>query len=357
MFELKPDFKKTRARMDAFWRFDVLDRPLVMYTLPARSPVPLPEDAHQNPEERWQDARYQAELALAALASREYPADALPIAVPNLGLDIFPALYGCPLQFNASGDAWTQPILKNLDQAAALKLDWHHPYLACLHEITDAMLAIGQGRFITAMPNWLAGGDALAALRDPMNLAVDLMRRPDQVIAVLEQIEADSFGVYDQFYQKLRAASQPVTSWLPLFCDGRFDILSNDFSCLISPDLFRKVFLPGIARRCQRLDHSIYHLDGPGALRHLESILSLPELDALQWVPGTGKEGFKHWVTVYQQAQAAHKAVLVYCTPDELELVTQSLSPRGLCLEISGVPDRTTGQAIEQYLERWTRSL
>jgi len=32
------------------------------------------------------------------------------------------------------------------------------------------------------------------------------------------------------------------------------------------------------------LDHSLYHLDGPGALRHLERLLAIPELDCVQWM-------------------------------------------------------------------------
>jgi hypothetical protein len=69
------------------------------------------------------------------------------------------------------------------------------------------------------------------------------------------------------------------------------------------------VFLPGIVRECRFYERSIYHLDGPGALRHLESILSIPELNALQWVPGAGRENFSQWVQVYRQVQAAGKGI------------------------------------------------
>ena len=33
MFELKPDYEKTRARIEAFWERDVLDRPVTMFYL------------------------------------------------------------------------------------------------------------------------------------------------------------------------------------------------------------------------------------------------------------------------------------------------------------------------------------
>ncbi len=109
---------------------------------------------------------------------------------------------------------------------------------------------------------------------------------------LLNRVESDYFQVYDHWYALLRAAGQPITSWLPLVADSKYYIPSNDFSIMISQRMFDEFFLPGIIRECQFFDRSIYHLDGPGALRHLDLILAIPELDALQWVFGAGNEGF-----------------------------------------------------------------
>ena len=111
--------------------------------------------------------------------------------------------------------------------------------------------------------------------------------------------------------------------------------------------------MPGIVRECQFLDRSIYHLDGPGALRHLDSLLGIPELDALQWVPGAGNEGFHRWVEVYRRAQAAGKGIQVTCGMDELDLVTETLDPRGLYLHVGGVPSREAAEIMLQALVRW----
>lgn len=78
---------------------------------------------------------------------------------------------------------------------------------------------------------------------------------------------------------------------------------------MISMVIFDEVFLPGIIRECQFLDHSLYHLDGLGILRHLDSILSIAELDALQFAPGVGNEGFQKWVEACKKAQAAGKVI------------------------------------------------
>ena len=205
------------------------------------------------------------------------------------------------------------------------------------------------------MTDWHPGGDALAAFRDPQNLAMDLLDHPDEVKRLLERVEADYYRLYDLSYHRLRAAGQPITSWTPLVSESKFYIPSTDFSIMISRAMFEEYFLPGIRRECQFLDRSIYHLDGPGALRHLDTILAIPELDALQWVPGAGNEGYAKWVKIYQQAQAAGKGIQVFASMDEIPLVEQTLSPRGLFLDVSGVPDRESGEAMLRELERWTK--
>jgi len=358
MFSFKPNYQQTRDRIEAFWKREVLDRPLTMFTIarPLEEQIALPPSHHVSPSERWLDAAYQAESALARLSNIDFTiGDALPIAYPNLGPEIFSAFYGCPVHFGDWGTSWTDPILDDWADADQLTLDWNHPYLLRLDEMTDALLEMGRGKFITGMTDWHPGGDALAAFRDPQRLAVDLIEHPVEVKQLLARVEADYFKMYDHFYKKLRAAGQPITSWLPLLADGKYYIPSNDFSIMISQRMYEEFFLPGLIRECQYLDRSIYHLDGPGALRHLDSILAIPELDALQWVFGAGNEGFERWVWVYQKAQAAGKGIQVTCTLEEVEQVMQVLSPRGLFLDVSNVPNRDAGEELLRRLERWTR--
>ncbi len=355
MFEFKPDYKKTKARMDAFWQREVLDRPVTVFTVPKplEERVPVPASRHANLATRWTDIQYQVELTLANMANTEYLGDSLPIAFPNLGPEIFSSFYGCPLHFGED-TSWSDPILEEWGQAERITLDWNSWPMKWLHEMTDAFLEAGKEKFITGMTDWHPGGDAIAAFRDPQRLAMDMIENLGAVNKLLARLESDYFQVYDVFYEKLKAAGQPITSWTPLVADGRYYIPSNDFSIMISKAMYDDVFLPGLRRECQFLDRTIYHLDGPGALRHLDSILAIPELDALQWVFGAGNEGFERWAWVYQKAQAAGKGIQVNCTFDEIDAILQALSPCGMFLSVSDVPNREAGLAMLNRLEDWT---
>jgi hypothetical protein len=358
MFTLKPDYEQAKMRIDAFWERQLIDRPVVQFILskPPTELGPLPPSHHATPAERWMDAGYQAELARAALSNTLYPGDTLPVAWPNLGPEIFAAFYGCPLEFGDYGTSWSTPILKDWSQAASICLDWKHIYLKKLLEMTDALLEAGRNFFIVGMTDWHPGGDALAALRDPQNLALDLVERPEQVKALLAQVEQDYYAVYDLFYEKLRQSGQPITAWINLACDGKYYIPSNDFSAMISTAMFEEFFLPGIRGECQFLEHTIYHLDGPGAIRHLELLLAIPELDAVQFVPTVSDEAVVRWAPLYRRIQAAGKGVHFTCDIAEIEDVIELLRPEGLYLLVKNAPSLEAAEAALKKFERWCLS-
>jgi len=355
VFEYKPDYEETRKRIEAFWERELIDRPVVQFTVlkPPDEQVPVPESTHATADERWLDVEYQTELACARLANMEFLGDTLPVAFPNLGPEVLSAMYGCPIHFGDYGTSWTDPILEDWSQLDSLAFDWDSPYLKKLHEMTDALLETGRDKFIVGMTDWHPGGDGVAALRDPQTLALDMILHRDEVRRALDILERDYFAIYDVFYEKLRAAGQPITTWLTLMDDGKYYVPSNDFSIMIGTEMFEDVFLPGIIRECEFLDRSIYHLDGPGALRHLDAILSIDALDALQYVAGDGNWGYHRWVEVYQRAQAAGKAIEVFCELDEIDHVMDTLDPHGLYLSIFGTLTRDQAQGLLHKLEKW----
>jgi 5-methyltetrahydrofolate--homocysteine methyltransferase len=92
---------------------------------------------------------------------------------------------------------------------------------------------------------------------------------------------------------------------------GRVAKVQCDFSAMISPDQYREFVLPSLKKQVARLDHSLYHLDGPDAIRHIPAIMELKELDALQWTCGAGHPdgGCPRWRPIYDAAMSAGKSL------------------------------------------------
>ena len=81
--------------------------------------------------------------------------------------------------------------------------------------------------------------------------------------------------------------------------------------------------------------------------------MEIPELDAIQWVPGAGNEGFQRWIPVYRKIQAAGKGIEVICAFQELDLVMETLDPHGLYLLVGSVPSREAALEMLARLEKW----
>ena len=149
----------------------------------------------------------------------------------------------------------------------------------------------------------------------------------------------------------------PSTTWCPATCKGKFHIPSNDFSCMIADRAFEELFLPGIIRECRHMDRCMYHLDGPQALRYLDRLLEIPEIHAIQWVPGAGRESWREWIGVYQRIQQRKKALQILSIPaTELHNLFEVLSPEGVWISaVSGIGSEEEAEAVLRLVAGWTR--
>lgn len=349
-----PDWERRLDRQDAFWQRQLIDRPVVIFTLPRpepRRPWPTPRP-WPTLRDRWWDAEWLVECALAHTGNTEYWGDALPQAWPNLGPEVFACFFGAEMEYGES-TSWSIPFLKTWADVAKLQFREDNRYWRKLTEITDALLAAGRGRFYVGMTDMHPGGDALAAWRDPLQLNFDMIEAQAEVRKLLAWTNEQFAWVFDHWHGKLRAAGQACCSWPGPVSRLKWAVPSNDFSCMISRRMFDDIFLPGIAEECRRVEASVYHLDGPGALQHLDSLLSIPELSAIQWVYGEGHGPASNWLPVYKKCQAAGKGLQIGLGLDELDLFMAELHPEGLWLSLSGVRDREQAQAVLRRVEGW----
>lgn len=76
------------------------------------------------------------------------------------------------------------------------------------------------------------------------------------------------------------------TSWMSILSPDSYYPSQCDFSAMISPGMFEAFVLPYLAREMALFRKGLYHLDGPGELAHLDLLCTIPNLHAIQWVPG-----------------------------------------------------------------------
>jgi hypothetical protein len=101
---------------------------------------------------------------------------------------------------------------------------------------------------------------------------------------------------------------------------------------MVSPGMYRDIFLPPIERIMETVEHRIYHLDGPVCLQHLPVLLELPQLQAVQWVAGAYRDNPMDWIDLYKKIQKAGKSIIVYAHYDQVPDICKQLSPEGLAI-------------------------
>jgi len=359
MFELKPDFENVLNRFEAWWDCQILDRPLVSIPFFRKESerIQSPTSTHTTLRERWMDTDFLVAQAQVDMQNTVFYADALPVFTPNLGPEVFSAFYGCPLEFGEH-TSWSEPILHDWSEKslAKIQLDENNVYFRKILEMTNALLEVARGRFIVGYTDLHGGGDAIAAFMDPQKLLIGTIEYPNEIKSLCERITTDFLRVYDLYHDKLTNAGMPSTTWCPAICRGTFHIPSNDFSCMISDYAFKDLFIPSIIRECRHMDRNLYHLDGPQALRYLDILLDIPEIHAIQWVPGARQEHWADSIEVYQRIQNRGKALQILSVPAaDLCHLFEALRPEGVWISsISGITDQEQAKSALKKIAKWT---
>ncbi len=94
--------------------------------------------------------------------------------------------------------------------------------------------------------------------------------------------------------------------------------------------MFDEFVIPTLREQCAALDYVYYHLDSTTALQHLESLLLMEEIDAIEWTPQSGlpQGGSPEWYDLYRRVKAAGKSVHAFVVePDEIEPLLRAVGP------------------------------
>lgn len=228
------------------------------------------------------------EQALAWASTHDFLGDAVPYLMVTLAPDHFAALLGAEIHRNqAGGTNWVEPCLTTLDDAdIRFQRDgrWWRRTVECVEKFR----ARCDGKIIITGTHLQGGLDCLTALYGTQNLLLDLAIAPELVHRALGQIDTAVCEVRKAMSDLLDIPRWGSLNRFGMYSTGIIDVPQCDVSCMVSPAMFNEFELPHLAREIDSTDASLYHLDGPGAVQHLDSLCSIDKLDMVQWMPGEG---------------------------------------------------------------------
>ncbi len=344
---LKPDFAQALRHWEAFWNRQIIDRPCIVIRAPKDGAKKVPGPVYME----GRDGNFDAAISrLIEWAETIYlGGDAIPCYTPSFGPDQFSAFLGAQLLWSkdSQGTSWAVPFVRDWEKALPFRLEpdnpWWKKMLAFVRRLADAT----KGKMVISHLDLHSHMDCLSAIRGPQRILMDLVDIPDTIDRAMQSVRQLFRPIYDGIFEAADMANRGTTGWIPAYHFGKTNTIQCDFICMISPAMFRRWVLPAIEEETQFLDHCVYHYDGPGALAHLDDILSLKRLDTIQWVPGAGNKPLLQWMDLLQKIQAAGKSLHVYCTPAEVRIAHKSLRPEAVFYDCWAKTEQEARETVE----------
>ena len=363
----KPDWQAAQERIDAWWQGEIIDRAVIQVKAPREGVSQDEWDALatrgggiEDPDElfAWYTDPEQVIPRLNRIVDATYwGGEAFPVIFPvAVSLVAITAAYlGCPYDIHSgSATGWADPIITDWAERPTFAFDPSNEWWLRSVRLLDAAGPQAPGRYYIGVPDLNGPPEILALLRGTEELALDLIDVDHDVIReALDEVNLAWLRYWQASIDTIHEWVDGYFYWIGIWSDRPSIDLQNDFSCLISTKMFDEVFLPALDQQTRWVERTVYHLDGPGAIRHLDALLSLPELDAIQWVPGAGAPPVSEWIPLLRRIQAGGKLVQTYCEPWEVEVLLGELAPEGLFLTTTA-PSEAEAKELLKNTERWT---
>lgn len=308
---------------------------------------PAPKDLSQ----KWFDPQWRADYLDWYVAHSSLMADMLPVANTQLGPGSLAAILGGVFE-GGEDTIWIHPDPHYTDD---ITFDPSHPNYLLHKELLRACKAKAQGHYYVGMPDLMEGLDVLAAIKGTDKVLLDTVMQPEVLEHQMQQINDIYFRVFDELYDIIREGDEMAFCYFSSWAPGKMSKLQSDISTMISVDDYRRFVQPFIREQCHKIDYTLYHLDGVGAMHHLDALLEIKELNAIQWTPGVGEPqgGSPKWYDLYKKILAGGKSIMAcWVTLDELRPLLDNIGGDGVHLEMDFHNEREVEQAmriIEEY--------
>jgi hypothetical protein len=334
--ELCPDFPRIAKRFEAWWAHGALDRPVFIATgntTPAR-PITRRLELLETPD-AWLEAKKTD------LHQTHWVGDAVPAIRADFGPVMLGGLLGGQTQF-LEDTTWTHAFINDdWSNAPAWNPGDNHPWLILLPRLLRMLAEDGAGRYLAMTPDLGGSADVLLNLRGSSGLCLDIVEQPQRIAAALDALYPLWRRVFTEFYRQTVPHGLGVIHWLGLWSDRPYMVPACDFNFMIGPDEFQRYCLPDIARQAATVGRAVFHLDGPGAARHIDALLEIPEIQAIQFTPGAGTPSAMPWVPMFRKIQSKGRSLLVIVEElDEVLPLCAALKPEGLAFLTGGQPEK-----------------
>jgi len=300
-------------------------------------------------DDYWLNPACHVRRAFANISCKRYFGEALPYHYVDFGASTLCGMQGCKTNYSTKETIWVDARYGSLEDALNASIDDSLLFTKQVHEVFELIASKLHGYALVAPYCFGSPCDNLAGLIGTENLIYSLYDNP----RLLEQVLVKQLGIWmdelDYVTSILKPSHlQPMTAWHGILAPGSTFAIQEDIGYMLGDEHYNRFCLPGIYDMVDRLEYPFFHLDGVGALKHLDALLAIDKLKVIQWQPGEGHMQATQWYEVVTKILTAGKSCQLYVQPEEVAPLVDRVGAKGLLLIIDTDETRAL-KLVKQY--------
>lgn len=358
------DWDKRKARHTAFWEQEIIDRPVVTFMAPqphvdirtfdTSKLTPPKEGTDAEMEKFYTDGETILKRHMYEWENLTWVGDKIPQIFLNLGPNCHSSYFKGVKHGYSPDSIWFHgEYSENPEIVLDKEGFWYRKTLEAAKWLVDN----AKGEYLVSMPDAAGNLDALGAIQGSDRVMMDMYTGADYILPSLDKIQAGWESMYNDIYEIIKDNNQGGSGvgWMRTWAPGKNGQLQVDMSVMFGADMYEKYALPELEKQAKFFDNAIYHLDGQEQVRHLDHILSVKDIKAIQWQNVAGQPSCVEHIDSLKKIQAAGKSLLLFLnTPADIKPLMENLSSKGLQFFVPVYSGEEDCKAILKMVEQMT---
>ena len=339
-----------KMRMTGYWEREAMDRCCVAMS------VKNPDyDQDSKVFQAYFDADLADKMNRERFSNYHYYGEAIPCLFPYFGTAGIAEYTGCKAN-RTPKTTWFEPWMTD-DEPDASLISYSCPDAFLNQKQAIArMVQLSNGDYPVTVSDNCGIIDALAAIRGTENLLMDMTENPEFVEEALQRLLPIYKQTQNELFDLVKESNDgSILSWMNLWAPQRLAQMQCDMCVMISPEMFNRFVMPELEELCDFLDYPVYHFDGQEQIRHLDSLLSLKKLRAIQWTQVAGQPLTVDFIPVLQKIQKAGKNLVLNIRPQDVVKILDNLNCRGLIIDVRGVQSDEEAREIMKLVSKHSK--
>ena len=336
-----------KSQLENWWNYGDQDKPLIL-----SSYLPKKVLDTDNLVQFWTDTDFIIDRTMQIIDNTVYEGVALPFHYVDHGSSAGSLVLGSKMDYVDKETIWAHPVHDSIEEIIDIQQEKNNYSYKTIMEITQKSAALSHNHHFVA-PFALGGlTDNIAGLYGTENLLLDMIGNPTAVKKTMENMKRIWIENFNSVQNIIKPAKNPGgIGWIGIWAPETTFPIQEDFSYMISPAMYREFCLPHIIDIAETMEYAFYHLDGIGALPHLETVLEIEKIKVIQWVPGAGKEKISDWYDVIKKIIAHKKSVQVFANAEEIDELVKNVGTKGLMVVLLDSSENNSKKYLAKYFD------